>query len=530
MIDGNSTTLDWQRHTGDIIVLPVGSLEQHSAHMPLNTDSVHAEYFGKLIAERFDAALLPTIQIANCFEHSGFRGSFSLRPETLMQLVRDIVDEVERQNFRFVILVNGHGGNFALGPVVRHINRGDRPVKIIIVASWQFCPPGITEASKHGHFDMHSGEGETSGMMHVAPDAVRELKLGQPPTEWKVPFKQSDLNTFGLGHYTPDGHVGNHQAATAEKGARMTREALEPMFEFIEDRIEHLRRQPLYAGVGGLTIRPMVPSDMPELTGLVEQANWNQLPNDWSDMMDLAPDSCMVMVRDGKALGSAVTMKYGTDVAWIGMVIVDKRARRMGIASKLMKDAIARGEACAVVKLDATPEGREVYKKLGFVDEYGLTRLVGQGWVNDGGDSNVERYTASVLPELIAYDAAAFGAERGALIERYAANAPDLIRLARKNGKLSGFCLARPGLNYTQIGPVEADDAETANRLVDAVANHFAGQPIVLDVLDDNAEFVKTLRQRGLAPVRPLIRMRKGDDKHGGDVKRYFAVAGYEFG
>ena len=71
MIDGNNTSPDWQRHTGDVILLPVGSMEQHAAHLPVSTDSIQAE----------------------------------------------------AQRFRIMVILNGHGGNFALGPVVRYINR-----------------------------------------------------------------------------------------------------------------------------------------------------------------------------------------------------------------------------------------------------------------------------------------------------------------------------------------------------------------------------------------------------------------------
>jgi creatinine amidohydrolase len=116
MLDGANTSIEWQTHPGDVIVMPVGSFEQHGAHLPLDTDSIQCEFFARMVAENLGAALLPTIHIATSLEHSGFRGSFSLKPETLMQIVRDVAEETERQGFKILIIANGHGGNHALVP------------------------------------------------------------------------------------------------------------------------------------------------------------------------------------------------------------------------------------------------------------------------------------------------------------------------------------------------------------------------------------------------------------------------------
>ena len=248
MLDASNTSPEWRAHGGDIIVLAVGSMEQHAAHLPLNTDSVHAERFARIVAEHFDAALLPTVQIANSFEHSGFRGTFSLRPETLMQIVRDLADEAETQDFRFMIVVNGHGANFVLAPVCRDINRRDRRLKVLLISSWEFAPGGITKAQREGNFDVHSGDNETTGMLAVAPEVVRPRKPGPEPEPWDPPFRRGDLNAFGVRYYSPGGNLGDYNAATAENGRKMTDAAIAPMLRYLEDRIERLRRRPGYAG------------------------------------------------------------------------------------------------------------------------------------------------------------------------------------------------------------------------------------------------------------------------------------------
>src|SRR5688500_14859535 len=187
MIDSTHTTHDWQMHSGEVCVLPIGSCEQHSHHLPLDTDITGADFFARMIAEDLDAALLPAIPFGTCMEHSGFRGSISMRPETMMQIIRDVADEVERQSFRVLIIVNGHGGNFSLGPVVRDINRLDRSLKVLLVYWWEHLDSAIAADSQELGHDLHAGEMETSFMMAIRPDCVRPDVIDRAP-EKPEPF------------------------------------------------------------------------------------------------------------------------------------------------------------------------------------------------------------------------------------------------------------------------------------------------------------------------------------------------------
>ena len=76
----------------DLLILPVGAFEQHGPHLPMDTDCRIAEYFSRILAERFNGALLPVQAIASSLEHTGWRGAFTLRPETLMAVIRDIAE------------------------------------------------------------------------------------------------------------------------------------------------------------------------------------------------------------------------------------------------------------------------------------------------------------------------------------------------------------------------------------------------------------------------------------------------------
>ena len=251
MIDDTNTSPEWQVHTGDVCVLPVGALEQHAAHLPLATDTILAEAYGRMIAEELDAALLPALPFASSLEHTGFRGSVSLRPETLMQIVRDIADEVERQNFCFLIIANGHGGNFALQPVARDINRMDRPLKILLVNGWEFCDSDAVKGGGKRGMEIHAGESETSLMLAIRPDLVRPGAKDTPPVaEEPLPLRRQDLTTFGVGHFSAHGVIGRPSRADKGKGDALLAAMRRAMVDIVRDRIERLRRQPRYAGPG----------------------------------------------------------------------------------------------------------------------------------------------------------------------------------------------------------------------------------------------------------------------------------------
>jgi creatinine amidohydrolase len=249
LLDGTQTSPEWRKARPKLCVLPVGSFEQHSSHLPLATDVIQVDYFGRFVARELGAALLPTLPYGTSLEHSGFPGTVTLRPETLMQIVRDIADAVERQGFSTMILLNGHGGNFALGPVVRDINRMDRKLKILLV---DWYPPEDAlaregmESRSQGKPDLHSGEAETSVMLAIRPDLV---KPGRPEFKLGVKgFKQSDLSTFGFGVVAPNGALGDASLASREKGEKLILGVKRNLIQHIRQRLEWLARNRNYGG------------------------------------------------------------------------------------------------------------------------------------------------------------------------------------------------------------------------------------------------------------------------------------------
>ncbi len=119
-------------------------------------------------------------------------------------------------------------------------------------------------------------------------------------------------------------------------------------------------------------LRLMTVDDIPEAMRLKDLAGWNQTAADWERFLSANPEGCFVAERDGRVVGTSTTIVYEGRFAWIGMVLVEEQFRGQGIGTVLLERAIGyldyRNIPC--MKLDATPQGRILYEKLGFLSEY----------------------------------------------------------------------------------------------------------------------------------------------------------------
>ena len=137
-----------------------------------------------------------------------------------------------------------------------------------------------------------------------------------------------------------------------------------------------------------ITYRIMNSTDIPAGLALCRAAGWNQLARDWELFLHLSTDGCLVATNGDKVVGTVTTIRYQHFFSWIGMVLVDPACRRQGIGMQLLKEALHVLHKEQTIKLDATPAGREVYLKSGFIDEYPLSRMVSINTVKRWRESN----------------------------------------------------------------------------------------------------------------------------------------------
>jgi creatinine amidohydrolase/Fe(II)-dependent formamide hydrolase-like protein/GNAT superfamily N-acetyltransferase len=480
------------------------------------------------------AALLPALPFGTCMEHTGFRGSVSLRPETLMQVIRDVADEMERQHFRVLILLNGHGGNFALGPVVRDINRRDRAIKLLLVDWWEHAASDIARDGRDRGPDIHAGEMETSVLQAIHPDLVRPEPKDRAATPSEVfPLVQRDLNTFGVGHFNPNGVIGYPSLATAEKGQTLIQSVRAGLAPYVRDRVRRLAEQSRYAGPGGIAVRPMTARDVGDGMRLARLAGWNQTEDDWRRFFEAPSCTCHAAVHDGRVVGTVTALRYGDDLGWVGMMLVDPAFRRRGIGGLLLRHAVDDLSACRAVKLDATPAGEPLYATLGFVGESRLHRLTHAGLpgLPDGpAVRDIQPVTEENWAGIAALDRSVSGADRGWLLRALADDDPARAFCLVRSGRTEGFCLGRRGTNYHQIGPIVASRAEDAIHLAQAAMHSLAGRPIVLDVPDTQPAFLGWLSDLGFIRQRPFLRMVRAQTPEPIPQDSLFAICGPELG
>ena len=274
-----------------------------------------------------------------------------------------------------------------------------------------------------------------------------------------------------------------------------------------------------------IEFRKMVPTDIDAGLALCRSAGWNQLEDDWKLFLTLAPDGARVAIDESaKVVGTVATINYEDHFSWIGMVLVDPEKKRQGIGTQLLREALKVLEKMETVKLDATPAGREVYLKLGFRDEYTLSRMILRDNLSASGKTNlVENDFGSVIRK----DKEVFGASREDLLFQLKKNYPELFFSINTDGAVA-YSFARKGYNFTQVGPVIADGIDDAKLLAMNALNKITGS-VVIDVMD-NSPFQQWLTSLGFTEQRKLIRMYLGKNAYPGIPEKQFAILGPEFG
>ena len=194
-----------------LVLVPLGSIEQHGPHLPLDTDTRIADAVAHGVARRLGEPVVvaPPIVYAASGEHQGFPGTMSIGNEALRFALVELVRSLTLWSGR-VVFVNGHGGNVrCLARAVRQLAEEGRD------AHWVPCFPEDGDA--------HAGHTETSLMLHLAPEVVHmaHARGGNPaPIRELMPA----IRAGGVGAVSPSGVLGDPTTATADEGARLFEE------------------------------------------------------------------------------------------------------------------------------------------------------------------------------------------------------------------------------------------------------------------------------------------------------------------
>jgi creatinine amidohydrolase len=215
-----------------VALLPVSAIEQHGPHLPLGTDALIAAGIVRATLERQrpDGPVLlalPALTLGHSPEHAAFAGTLSASATALMELWVDVGRGVARSGVRKLILLNTHGGQKPLVDLVAVRLRAELGLLVVRASYFSFgVPPGLFDASEIAH-DIHGGVLETSLMLHLHSDLVRQGELRDfPGLPQELAARHSLLGAekpVGIGWLSQDldrtGACGHADRADAERGA-----------------------------------------------------------------------------------------------------------------------------------------------------------------------------------------------------------------------------------------------------------------------------------------------------------------------
>ena len=230
-----------------VLLLPIGSMEQHGPHLPLDTDAVLAQRLAEAIAARFgetfDLWQLPPFPLGLSREHAWASGTMSLSVAGLTAILREIAREIARAlPARNLMIVNGHGGNRGILEVLNYEFKVDFGLNVCALHTGALMSP----MPAAGLPEIHAGRDETSLMLALAPDRVRRERIAggrtvdaaevrttilDPGVSW--PWSSRDPRIADLGV------IGDASGSSAEYGRTILERILEAAGRALQRLISH---------------------------------------------------------------------------------------------------------------------------------------------------------------------------------------------------------------------------------------------------------------------------------------------------
>lgn len=236
------TASDWQaalEKSNKTIILPIGILEKHGMHAPLGSDLIHAREWSNRAAKQEYAVVFPDYFYGQIYEAKHQPGTFALPPQLVWEMLQATCDELHRNGFEKIIIVNGHGGNPNL---LRYFAQSQLEKERGYVVYF-FDPQSDAEYSQKlaqtrksdASYDMHGGERETSSLLYLRPELVKLDRATQESGKNLNRLNLPDLYT-GIWWYAsfPNHYAGEAQTATAELGKLIAEHQISKLVQAIK--------------------------------------------------------------------------------------------------------------------------------------------------------------------------------------------------------------------------------------------------------------------------------------------------------
>ena len=223
-----------------IVVVPVGSTEQHGPHLPVHVDSMIATEVAwraaALCGSVQPVIVAPTVRVSLAEHHMAFGGTLTLDYDTFCAVLRCMVSSIHRQGFARILLLNGHGGNInALRPIIDQLTR-EMQVRLAGASYWELAADAFETILEGQQYLQHACEAETSMVLALAPKLV-DLAAARCVVCNTAGFGKGN----GVYRYRPiaewaaSGVVGTPHLATADKGERLLAAAATALYRALAD-------------------------------------------------------------------------------------------------------------------------------------------------------------------------------------------------------------------------------------------------------------------------------------------------------
>jgi len=227
----------------DIVIVPVGSTEQHGSALPLGTDSYAAIGLAEDTAKRTGVVIAPPIWYGDSAHHMAFPGTITLKPETLIELVKDVCESLVKHGFKKLVIINGHrGANLPALDIATRAVKEKADVFIAVVDPFHIAGDIVPQIRETDGY--HAEEIEASHMLHLRPELVhldRAVKEMPELPKYMVldPFKKAiridiKFNAKDELTMTKSGAMGDPRKGTREKGDKYHQVMVNVIVDFIE--------------------------------------------------------------------------------------------------------------------------------------------------------------------------------------------------------------------------------------------------------------------------------------------------------
>lgn len=233
--------------TAQVALVPVGAQEQHGYHIAEGCDSYRAEKFCELLAEKAfpKVVVTPTINYGVSPHHMDFPGTITLRQETLINILEDIVVSLKHHGLEKFLFVNAHGGNSSTIAVAAEKLSRKYDVEIAHTKFVDAAKKSIQDGIESTYFG-HACEREISECLYMVPQIVRKdhIEKGDMNDDsFALKYMRSDFVkvAYQFKEITNNGNIGDGRKGSYELGEKIINEALENLSQFIDDFIASSR-------------------------------------------------------------------------------------------------------------------------------------------------------------------------------------------------------------------------------------------------------------------------------------------------